>query len=139
MLGGVTMTVAGGPPFGDGVPVQVSMTAEASLSDGSSADPTWQIDRLTELQVAMPGGMSAADRATVTGFAATLGHHLISLSLNESSPALPLVSLAPPTDVTVGGMSTSTGIATGTRVGIAMPSLSIVGDHLEATGPLGAL
>ena len=87
----------------------------------------------------MPSSMSDADRETVRGFAAVLGHHMVSLSLNESMPALPLVGLAPPTEVTIAGTTTATGIPTGTRIGIVTPMVTVRADYLDAVGALGEL
>ena len=65
--------------FGDGAAATLIEASESPTlsafqfgTDGAGADPSWQIDRLSELTIAMPSSMSDADRETVRGFAARI-------------------------------------------------------------------
>ena len=139
MLGGMTATLSGPAPYGGGIPVHIAITAEATIASTEGGDVSWEIARFTELETALPPGLSDADRASVRGFAAVLGHHIVSHALNEATPALPLATLTPPSEVTIGGTARSTGIPAGTRLGLAAPTFTLAGDHLRAAGDLAEL
>jgi hypothetical protein len=132
MLGGITLTVSGGAPYGDGMQIQLGGTARAELVPGASGDPEdaelGSIE-LTELQFESDAPIAAADRPGVYAFLASFVHHAATVALN-GSPTLPVPSMQT-------AAFEAFGLPAGVQLGAAAPLVRALEGRIEVAGDFG--